>query len=271
MKMGGICVGRYRWMTMVLVALVMVVAACSTPDEAVDLDGSEWVLSSLNGESLLHGTQITLAFEDGVAGGFAGCNAYGGPYSSHRDVLSIDEIASTAQACLEPEGVMEQESAYMETLWAVVSYQVADERLELSDDADQVRLVYTRQAVFGGDPGDLIGTVWQLVTLDGAPLDGGPFGGDMAYSIAFEEDRYSGLAGCRHFEGDYQAGDGEIGFLSTFMVEDECPDAGETYYAQEGRFTDSLTWARHWRIVDGQLEIHTAGGGVLVFEAVLRE
>jgi len=79
------------------------------------------------------------------------------------------------------------------------------------------------------------------------------------------------LAGCRHFEGDYQAGDGEIGFLSTFMLEDGCPDADDVYYVREGRFTDSLTWARNWRMRDDHLEIHTAGGGVLVFEAVLRE
>jgi heat shock protein HslJ len=133
----------------------------------------------------------------------------------------------------------------------------------LLDESGQARLVYTRQEIFEGDPGDLAGTAWRLVTLDGSP-----FGEGMTYSIAFEGDRYSGLAGCRHFEGDYQAGDGEIGFLSTLMLEDECPDADENYYVREGKFTDSLTWARHWRIVNDQLEIHTAGGGVLVFEVM---
>ena len=161
---------------------------------------------------------------------------------------------------------MEQEAAYIDGLWAVASYRIADERLELLDGSGEVRLVYARQEVFEGDPGDLAGTAWQLVTLDGSP-----FGEGMTYSIAFEEDRYSGLAGCRHFEGDYQAGDGEIGFLSTFMLKAECPDADDVYYVREGRFTDSLTWARNWRMRDDHLEIHTAGGGVLVFEAVLRE
>jgi heat shock protein HslJ len=96
-------------MTIVLVALVTLLPACGTPDETVDLEGSEWVLTSLNGETPLQGplitpqgTQITLAFEDGVAGGFGGCNAYGGPYTSDRDALSMDEIASTAQDCLVP-------------------------------------------------------------------------------------------------------------------------------------------------------------------------
>jgi hypothetical protein len=52
------------------------------------------------------------------------------------------------------------------------------------------------------------------------------------------------------------------------MVEDECPDAEDDYYIREGQFTDSLTWARHWRIRDDQLEFHTAQGGVLVLEIV---
>ena len=251
------------WLVVPLVALVALLAACGIPEAAVDLEGSEWVLTSLNGEAPLGGTQISLGFEDDRAGGFAGCNGYGGPYNADGNSLSIQEIASTAQGCLEPEGVMAQEEAYLDALLSVVGYQIVDDRMELSDEAGAVRLVYTRQGVFEGDPADLAGTEWRLVTLDGSP-----FGEGMTVTIAFEADRYSGLAGCRHFEGDYQAGNGEIGFLSTFMLEAECPDAEADYYAREGRFTDSLTWARHWRIRDSQLEIHTAGGVVLVFEEV---
>jgi heat shock protein HslJ len=250
-------------MAILLVALATVIAACGRPDGAVDLDGTDWVLTLLNGESPLTDIQITLAFEDGVAGGFAGCNAYGAQYAADGGALSIDPIESTAQACLEPEGVMGQESAYVDALWTVVSYQVADDRLELLDESGEVKLVYTRQEVFEGDPTRLVGTAWQLLMIDG-----NPFGEGMAYAITFEEDRYTGLAGCRHFEGDYQVGDGEIAFLSTSMIEDECPDAEDDYYIREGQFTDNLTWARHWRIHDDQLEIHTAQGSVLVFEIV---
>jgi heat shock protein HslJ len=253
---------------MVLVVLALVVGACASPDggspdERMDLNATDWVLTSLNGGNPTKNSQITLAFEDGVAGGFAGCNAYGAPYTIDGDTLSIDMVESTAQACLEPEGVVEQESAYFDALSTAVTYRVADDRLELLDESGALKLVFSRQEVFEGDPGRLVGTAWRLVTLDGSP-----FGAGMSYTISFEEDRYTGLAGCRHFEGDYQAGDGEIGFLSIFMLEAECPDAEGDYYIREGRFTDSLTWARHWRIRDDQLEIHTAQGGVLVFEAL---
>ena len=255
---------KHGWLVIPLLALAALPAACGIPEVAVDLEGSEWVLTSLDGEAPLGGTQISLAFEDGRAGGFAGCNGYGGPYEVDGNSLAIEEIASTAQGCLEPEGVMTQEGAYLDALLGVAGYQVADDRLELSDESGAVRLVYARQEVFEGDPADLVGTEWRLVTLDGSS----PFGEDMMVTIAFEADRYSGLAGCRHFEGDYQAGNGEIEFPSTFMLEAECPGAGDDYYAREGRFTDSLTWAQHWRVSDGQLEIHTARGEVLVFEEV---
>ena len=67
---------KYGWMTIALAALA-VLSACAGPEKDVDLDSTKWVLASLDGENPLTDTQITLAFEGGVAGGFAGCNAYG--------------------------------------------------------------------------------------------------------------------------------------------------------------------------------------------------
>jgi heat shock protein HslJ len=96
-------------------------------------------------------------------------------------------------------------------------------------------------------------------------LDGSPLDETLSFTLAFEENRFNGLAGCRHFEGDYQAGDGEIQFPSIEMVEMDCPGADDAYWSMEGRFTDALTWARHWRIVDKRLEIRTERGAVLVF------
>jgi heat shock protein HslJ len=251
----------YGWIAIVLTALATALAGCGGPAQVAELEGSEWILGSLDGQTPLGGTQISLAFEEGTAGGFAGCNSYGGAYGVDGEALSILDIAITAQACLEPEGVMAQESVYLAALLEVVSFRVADERLELSDAAGATRLIYRRQETFAGDPADLVGSQWRLVTLDGRP-----WAEDMVFTLAFEADGYHGTAGCRHFEGAYQAGDGEIGFPSISMLEAECPGAGDDYYVREGRFTDSLTWARNWRIRDGRLEIHTARGEVLVFE-----
>ena len=81
-------------------------AAASRP---ADLDGSEWNLTALKGADLLSGTNITLGFAEGHAAGFASCNAYGGSYSTADDgTLSVSMLEVTAQACVEPQGVMEQ-------------------------------------------------------------------------------------------------------------------------------------------------------------------
>ena len=59
-----------------------------SPVGAADLVGTEWVLISLNGNSLIEDTEITLNFEKEFLGGFMGCNGYGGGPDSgtiHRD------------------------------------------------------------------------------------------------------------------------------------------------------------------------------------------
>ena len=64
-----------------------------------DLVDSEWVLTSLNGEPLLEGTYITLAFYPAEISGFAGCNGYGAPIEfDENNEINVVEIASQAEA-----------------------------------------------------------------------------------------------------------------------------------------------------------------------------
>ncbi len=240
-----------------LLAMAVTLTACGSGSAA--FPEGEWTLLTLNSASLLAGSTINATFEEGKITGYSGCNSYGGAYTVKGAGLQLGEIAMTVMACLE-DGVMEQEQAYMGALSNVAKFRLDNDRLELLDESGAALLAYTRVEPFTGDPAALVGTEWQLLTLDGSPLDE-----TLSFTLAFMENRYSGLAGCRHFDGDYQAGDGEIGFPMMAMVEMECPGAGDAYYAQEGRFTDALSWARHWRIVDGQLEIRTVRGEVLVF------
>ena len=74
---------------LVVLLLAALLAACGTkatptpPDttgsgEATPLAGTEWVLTSLNGESLIEDTEINLYFEEAFLGGSMTCNGYGG-------------------------------------------------------------------------------------------------------------------------------------------------------------------------------------------------
>ena len=239
------------------------------------LEDTEWLLTSLNGSSLLEGTNITLNFTDGFLEGFAGCNAYGGGRDSGRytaadgGILTIAQIAITLQDCHTPEGIMQQEAAYVEALRDAAAYQVTDDRLEIRNAAGETTLVFARKREFVMNPDDLVGTAWQLALMNGRNLIEG-----STISLAFHNEyQVSGHAGCRDYVATYEASGEDIKFPSFAMMGDICTGS-EALMEQEGEYTTILGWATDYRLnkepalsqPKGQLEILTARGEVLVFE-----
>lgn len=101
------------------------------------------------GEGLIEGTEITLRFEEGYLSGFMGCNRYGGgpdsgKYAATDDgTLSVFQpLAVTVQLCSEPEGIMEQEAAYISALQSAVTYRLMDGRFEIADAGAETTLVF---------------------------------------------------------------------------------------------------------------------------------
>jgi heat shock protein HslJ len=95
--------------------------------------------------SLLPGTEITAEFaDDGTLSGSAGCNTYTATYTSDRGAMTISEPASTRKACLEPEGVAEQEQAYLAVLPLAVAYRVEGSTLSLLKADGTFVATYTR-------------------------------------------------------------------------------------------------------------------------------
>ena len=131
---------RYT-VTMIMLVITLLSAACTAP--GADLSG-EWLLTSLNGRQPLAGTTVTAIFEDGQVGGSAGCNSYGGPYRASGQKLTISGMAQTLMACLEPAGVMEQESAFLQALSQAASYSIAGERLEIWNAAGETILTFSK-------------------------------------------------------------------------------------------------------------------------------
>ena len=145
--------GRYKIAAaLVVLAMVIVLAACrgsskvETPpggSSAPSLEGSEWLLVSLNGQELVQGTNITLAFAEGKASGSAGCNRYGGSYTAtNQGGFAMSEIAITEMYCVGPDGVMDQETAYTKALMSAAAYREVDDRLEIDDAAGQTVLIF---------------------------------------------------------------------------------------------------------------------------------
>jgi CubicO group peptidase (beta-lactamase class C family)/heat shock protein HslJ len=115
------------FIALILCIFVLSVSGCSTANEEqpismpeVALEGTSWTLETfVEGQvtsSLIDDAEITLQFGGGHVRGSAGCNDYGGAYTLERGALRIPRIDITKQLCLEPVGVMAQETRYLEIL-----------------------------------------------------------------------------------------------------------------------------------------------------------
>jgi heat shock protein HslJ len=59
--------------------------------------------------------------------------------------ITISDVAITEMWCSDPEGVMDQEQAFLAALAAVVSYRLTEEQIELLDEMGGVILIFEPQ------------------------------------------------------------------------------------------------------------------------------
>jgi heat shock protein HslJ len=128
-----------------LLVLTLLIAACATPSGPAgeDLSGV-WTLTALNGQEPLAGSTVTARFENGEVGGQAGCNSYGGQYSLDGQQLSVSALFQTEMACMEPEGVMDQESVFLQTLSQAASFSITGDQLEIQNAASETVLTFSK-------------------------------------------------------------------------------------------------------------------------------
>ncbi len=138
----------------------------SMTHETNPLDGTHWSLVSLQGHHPIEGTRVTLHFADGFIQGSAGCNDYRPliidsddktyQYRITRDdppiegtaesgALTIPNFIITEKDCSSPEGVMQQEHVYVETLRDAAAYRIINERLEIDTAQGETILVFTQE------------------------------------------------------------------------------------------------------------------------------
>lgn len=124
---------------------VVVMAACLPGADRgdADLDGTVWVLRSLDSSTPIQGREITARFGEGRITGSAGCNSYGASYSLGAERIDIGEIERTAMMCLGPTGIMDQERQYLDTLGQVDRIQATESTLILAE-GSAPRLVFAR-------------------------------------------------------------------------------------------------------------------------------
>jgi heat shock protein HslJ len=96
--------------------------------------------------SVLPGTKITAVLGSGNSlTGSAGCNTYSTNYQVNGSQLTIAPPSAGKKVCSDPQGIMEQENAYLAALTKVNSFDVAGDTVKLTmkyvDPADNIEKV----------------------------------------------------------------------------------------------------------------------------------
>ncbi len=121
------------------------------PAKHTPLEGTAWLLTSMHTDrdsmtSLVWGAEATAVVEDGIIGGTTGCNHYSGEFTVDGAEVEVGELIQTEMYCEEPEGVMEQEAAYLRLLAQVESYEIVRDRLTFFDAGGTQLLTYAAAA-----------------------------------------------------------------------------------------------------------------------------
>ena len=134
-----------------LSALVILLTACgsgsSSPgggNESGDrLNGTSWVLASIDGAAAVPGVAATAIFANGQVSGSGGCNSYGGKYEVRGNKLTTSEIVSTMMACAD-QSTMDQEAAFLGALGKAETFKITSDKLEITT-SDGKTMAFTPQ------------------------------------------------------------------------------------------------------------------------------
>lgn len=128
-------------LTVTISLSVLLLGAClRTNPEA--LQGTAWLLTEMNGTLPINGTTLTIELGEEQISGSAGCNHFGGKYTINGDKIQFETIFNTEMACVDPEGVMEQEQAYLNYLRRINHFTFHESELTLIT-TDNQQLTYT--------------------------------------------------------------------------------------------------------------------------------
>jgi heat shock protein HslJ len=115
------------------------------------LAGTEWDVTMFNNGQeavvgVIEGSEITALFgEDGELSGSAGCNQYIGSYTVDGNTIQIGQLGSTMRFCAEPEGVMEQEQAFLAALQSAATFTVEGDTLQMRTAGDAIAVMMTQR------------------------------------------------------------------------------------------------------------------------------
>ena len=231
----------------------------SAPPSRAQVDpalvGTEWLLTSLDGDELLPKTEITLEIDEGEAGGSSGCNFYGGEVDRMADGSFVWPGADMTEMGCSGE-VLRQETRYQNLLDEVDAYRIEGDRLEMMNGEGQTRLVFQQEVQWRSDPAKLVGTSWMLRSTDGRQRQEG-----SVPTVRFEADKkVFWYDGCQNFEGQYIVTENDLTVPDFGVVGGDCMKP-EAYGDSAGPCVVGCFGPEgDYRLRSGLLEIRTEAG-----------
>lgn len=211
------------------------------------LDGPDWRLTKLDdGQGalieVLHGTTLTLAYDGERIAGSAKCNTYMGP-ATIEDEVRIGPLVTTLMMCTGPEGIMEQETRFLDLL------QQADS-VQANGDLLQLRRGERVLAVMIPAPVEPTGS-WSLVAYSSGTAALVSLIADTEITALFAEGRLRGHSGCNRYMTSYESEGQSIHISPPAGTRMMCqlPDG---VMGQEARYLELLPIAASYSIRDGR-------------------
>ena len=239
-------------------------------EEPISLIGTNWeVVSYNNGQggvvSILPDTRVTALFgDDGVLSGSGGCNNYSAGFEADGQTMVIGPAVSTEMFCVEPEGVMEQETLYLAALQNASTFQINNDVLELRDANGALQASY--KAV---EASSLPGSAWSLLFYNnGKEAMVSTIIGTEITAIFSEDGLLSGSAGCNNYTSNYEFDDQTITIGPLATTRKMCAEP-VGIMEQEAQYLAALENAAVYTIDGGKLDIRDANGsGVASYQAI---
>ncbi len=134
-------INRYSALLLTVLALFFLTACGGSVGEVPDLDGTEWGLVEMNGETIPDDVEINIAFGEGQISGQSACNRYFAGYTQDGTKLTFDQVGSSQMYC---EGLMDYETEYLQSLAEVKSFELSGDNLKFLDQGGQAILVFSK-------------------------------------------------------------------------------------------------------------------------------
>lgn len=221
------------------------------------LDGTDWVLSKLDGFDAPGNPTPTLQFTGGRVSGSDGCNRFGGGYSATATAFAITSpLVSTQMAC--PPEVEAQARAFLAALTGAKGHRVEGTLLTLLS-ADGTTL-----ATFAAQSKVLAGTSWRATGINNGRQAVASVVNGTSVTLSFGADGdVSGAGGCNRYVGRYEATGSRISIDKLAVTAMACANPPGVM-EQEQAYLKALGSASTVRFEGDRLELRTSEGALAV-------